>query len=142
MSKITLAGRVGTKDELRTVSTANGERKCLSFSVADMKAPKDADPWYRVTIWDAFAEKMSPYINKGVSVMIEGNLNVRTFTKKDGTTGISKEVQRVEITLMGSRSESAVTSAPSATPAPAPAPAEDDGFMNIPDGIDEELPFN
>ena len=31
-----------------------------------------------------------------------------------------------------------------AAPAPAPAPAADagDGFMNIPDGIDEELPFN
>ena len=145
MAKITLAGRVGNVEDLKLVNTANGERKVLSFSAADMKAREGEDPWYRVSIWDTFAEKMAPYIKKGVTLLVEGSLNVRTYEGKNGTS-VSKEINRPEITLMSSRTEN---SASETKPAPAtstqasvPADNVDDGFMNIPDGVDEELPFN
>ena len=154
MSKIVVAGRIGSVDELKTVATKDGNNSVLTFSVADSDVQKDSgeDPWYRVSIWGKRAEGLAPYIKKGVPVQIIGNLFIRDYTKKDGTAGYSKEIRgsrgsSIELTLMGSRTEGdAPASAPASAPAPAatPAPAADvdDGFMNIPDGVDEELPFN
>ncbi len=83
-----------------------------------------------------FAEK---YLRKGTKILAEGRIQTGSYTNKDGvkvyTTDVVVENQEFAESK-SSQSEGGYASSQSAAPAPA-----DDGFMNIPDGI-EELPFS
>lgn len=103
-----------------------------------------------------FAEK---YLHKGTKLLVRGHIQTGSYTKQDGTKVYTTDVVVDESEFAESRNAngSQPAAAPAqtgfaqqtyASPTPAPAPAAAtvdpalDGFMNIPDGIDEELPFN
>ena len=115
-----------------------------------------------------FAEK---YFHQGIRITVNGRIQTGSYTNREGakvyTTEVVVENQEfAESKAASDASRSAYAnnnaqqyggapqyqsqpqySAPAGNPAPAapaaPAPsAPDDGFMNIPEGIDEELPFN
>ncbi len=92
-----------------------------------------------------FAEK---YLKKGTKICAEGRIQTGSYTNKDGqkvyTTEVVVENQEFAESKNGSGENnysSGSNSAPVAS-APSAAPSVGDGFMNIPDGIEEELPFN
>ena len=96
-----------------------------------------------------FAEK---YFRKGTKVAVTGRIQTGSYTNKDGvrvyTTEVVVEEQEFAESKAVSDSHTSQSSsmgagfgAPSQA-APAPSAASADGFMNIPDGIDEELPFS
>ena len=90
-----------------------------------------------------FAER---YLHKGTKIVATGRIQTGSYVNKDGvkvyTTDVVVEDQ--EFAESKAVSDANAGSFRQAAPSPAPAPAADagDGFMNIPDGIDEELPFN
>ena len=93
-----------------------------------------------------FAEK---YFRQGLKVIVTGRIQTGSYTNKEGqkvyTTDVVVEDQ--EFAESKAVSDANAGSFRAAAPSPAPAPATPvsdagDGFMNIPDGIDEELPFN
>ena len=88
-----------------------------------------------------FAEK---YFRQGLKVIVTGRIQTGSYTNKDGqrvyTTDVVVEDQ--EFAESKAASESHMNGGFQAAPAPAPSAPAGDGFMNIPDGIDEELPFN
>ncbi len=93
------------------------------------------------------AEHAERFYRQGLKVVITGRIQTGSYTNKDGvkvyTTDIVVEEQEfAESKAVSDANAGGYRSAP--TPAPAPAPVSDagDGFMNIPDGIDEELPFS
>lgn len=92
-----------------------------------------------------FAEK---YFRQGTKVLVTGRIQTGSYTNRDGvkvyTTDVVVEEQEfAESKAVSDSHVSHAASAPSmGAPAPAPAAASADGFMNIPDGIDEELPFS
>ncbi len=84
-----------------------------------------------------FAEK---YLRKGTKIAVVGRIQTGSFTNKDGqkiyTTDVVVEEQEfAESKNSASGTGNANTSTNNNT-------SSSDGFMNIPDGIDEELPFN
>ena len=85
-----------------------------------------------------FAEK---YFHKGIKIAITGRIQTGSYTNKEGqkvyTTDVVVEDQEFAESKNAS-GEAAVAPAH----APESASAAGDGFMNIPEGIDEELPFN
>ena len=93
-----------------------------------------------------FAER---YLHKGTKIVATGRIQTGSYVNKDGvkvyTTDVVVEDQ--EFAESKAVSDANAGSFRAAAPSPAPAPATPvsdagDGFMNIPDGIDEELPFN
>ena len=93
-----------------------------------------------------FAEK---YFRKGLKIVITGRIQTGSYTNRDGqkvyTTDVVVEDQEFAESKAASMSNGGGGGYEPSAPAPArPAPsaASGDGFMNIPDGIDEELPFN
>lgn len=99
-----------------------------------------------------FAEK---YFHKGIKICIRGRIQTGSYTNKDGVKVYTTEVVAEDQEF--AESKNAQTSGPDYSSYPdsdrsqgsAPAKKEDnggsgavDGFMNIPEGIDEELPFN
>ena len=88
-----------------------------------------------------FAEK---YLHKGTKIAVTGRIQTGSYTNKDGvkvyTTDVVVEDQEFAESKNASQ-QAGGDYAPAGRTQSAPM-AAGDGFMNIPDGIDEELPFN
>lgn len=86
-----------------------------------------------------FAEK---YLRKGTKIAITGRIQTGSYTNRDGQTVYTTEVVVEDQEFAESKnSNSGSDGGYTGNSRPAPSGAGD-GFMNIPDGIDEELPFN
>lgn len=88
-----------------------------------------------------FAEK---YFRKGLKIVITGRIQTGSYTNRDGQKVYTTDVVVEDQEFAESKNASSENSysggfAPADRPSPS---AAGDGFMNIPDGIDEELPFN
>ncbi len=78
-----------------------------------------------------FAEK---YLRQGTKIAVTGRIQTGSYTNKDGQKVYTTDVVLDDIEFAESKKE---------TQDNAPAtPVDSDGFMNVPDGIDSELPFN
>lgn len=80
------------------------------------------------------AEVVEKYCTKGTKVNVEGEWISGSYKNKDGNTVYTNECNVSKLEFCESK-------ASNSNPAPAPSSA-DSGFMDIPAGIDEELPFN
>lgn len=88
-----------------------------------------------------FAEK---YFRKGTKVAVTGRIQTGSYTNKDGVKVYTTDVVVEEQEFAESKNSNAGGDGGfSGNTGSAPQPSgAGDGFMNIPDGIDEELPFN
>lgn len=81
------------------------------------------------------AEFIEKYFSKGRMIAVRGRIQTGSYQNKDGATVYYTEVLVDKANFTGEKREDGQQ--------PAAAPRDNgDGFMNIPDGIDEELPFN
>jgi single-strand DNA-binding protein len=81
-----------------------------------------------------FAEK---YLKQGTKIAIIGRIQTGSYTDKDG-----KKVYTTDVVVEEHEfAESKGTGQPAETPAENPAEAPNDGFLNVPDGIENDLPF-
>lgn len=83
------------------------------------------------------AEFIEKYISKGVKIALNGRIQTGSYTNKDGVKVYTTDVVVENVEFAESKNSNMGNSNP--TPA---STGVGDGFMNIPDGIDEELPFN
>ena len=152
MNKVILMGRLTRDPEIRY---SQGERSTAvaRYSLAVNRTFKrDGDPdadFINCVAFGRQAEFAEKYFHKGIRIVITGRIQTGSYTNKDGvrvyTTDIIVEEQEFAESKASSDSYAAShpqQSAPSAPSMPNPVSASADGFMNIPDGIDEELPFN
>ena len=90
-----------------------------------------------------FAEK---YFRKGLKVIVTGRIQTGSYTNQEGqrvyTTDVVVEDQEFAESKAASDNNYQQGGGFAPSDRPAPSAAVGDGFMNIPDGIDEELPFN
>ena len=91
-----------------------------------------------------FAER---YFHQGIRIVVCGRIQTGSYTNREGQKVYTTEVvvEEQEFAESKSASDQYAASHPSApapsAAAPTPSAVSADGFMNIPDGIDEELPF-
>ena len=92
---------------------------------------------------DALHSEEALNSQRGTKVVVTGRIQTGSYTNKDGvkvyTTDVVVEDQEFAESKNAAASNDGGYSAPVSRPEPS---APGDGFMNIPDGIDEELPFN
>lgn len=81
------------------------------------------------------AEVIEKYVVKGTKIAVVGHIQTGSYTNKDGQKVYTTDVVIDELEFCESRSSQQSNS----QPAPAPNDAE---WMNIPSGVDEQLPFN
>lgn len=146
MNKVILMGRLTRDPEVR-YSQGEQSMAIARYTLAvDRRFRRDADQQTADFIGcvafgrqGEFAEK---YLRKGTKIAITGRIQTGSYTNKDGqkvyTTDVVVDDQ--EFAESKASGESSGGFVPSERPAPSAAAG--DGFMNIPDGIDEELPFN
>lgn len=153
MNKVVLMGRLTRDPEVR-YSQGENPLAIARFTLAvDRRFRRDGEQsadFINCVVFGRSAEFAEKYFRQGMRVSVSGRIQTGSYTNKDGVRVYTTEVIVEEQEFAESRAESEANrgsfqynNAP-ASQAPASAPSMDagDGFMNIPDGIDEELPFN
>ena len=108
MQSIHFIGRLSRDVDLKT--TPNGVQ-VASFTVAVDRKQKNKDgdkitDFMNVNVWRGLADICSKYLSKGKKCYVRGELQVRTYTAKDGTTKVSLDVQADEVEFLSPKSES------------------------------------
>ena len=153
MNKVILMGRLTRDPEVR-YSQGASQTAVARFSIAvDRRFKREGEPdadFFNCTAFGKQAEFIERYLRKGVKVVVCGRIQNDNYTNTEGQMVYSVRVMVDEIEFAESKNASAGNSdggyngggyMGGGNNAPAPSGAGD-GFMNIPDGIDEELPFN
>lgn len=142
MNKVILMGRL-TKDPDIRYSQGEKSTAVARFSLAvDRKFKQEGQPTADFINCLAFgkrAEFIEKYCRKGTKLVVEGSWRTGSYTNKDGN-----KVYTNECLIENCEFAESKAAAQNSQPAEGPSPnsAAGDGFMNIPSGIDEELPFN
>lgn len=139
MNNICLIGRLTKEPEIRYSSGENTFAYGNYTLAVDRPKRKDAEQvtdflFCKVVGKNAeFAEK---HLHKGMKIGVTGRMQVDNYKDQDGNNKSTTYVQVLNQEFCESKSSSVQQTTPEITP------TNGDGFMNIPDGIDEELPFN
>ncbi len=147
MNKVILMGRLTRDPEVR-YSQGENPLAVARFSVAvDRRFKRDGDAdadFINCVAFGKQGEFMEKYFHKGMKAAIVGRIQTGSYTNKDGVKVYTTDVVCEEIEFAESKaaSESNAGAFNQSTPSPKPQADAGDGFMDIPDGIDEELPFN
>lgn len=137
LNRICYQGRLVKNPEIKV--TQNNVSK-LEFTIAWSEKYKDAETkcFLRCIAWRNTAEFISNYFSKGDEITIEGRMVTEQWTDPDGKTQSRTVCVIDKANFCGPKKESANTS-----PANNQTSPSNDGFMNIPDNVDDSgLPFN
>ncbi len=143
MNKVILMGRL-TKDPDVRYSQGENATAVARFSLAvDRRFKREGEQtadFIGCIAFGKLGEFAEKYLRKGTKVVVTGRIQTGSYTNKDGQKVYTTDVVVEECEFAESKN-SANGNGNSSQSAPTPSSAGD-GFMNIPDGIDEELPFN
>lgn len=147
MNKVILMGRLTRDPDIRCTQ-GNEPMAIARYTLAvDRKARKENEANADFISCVAFgknAEFAERYLRQGTKIVVEGRIQTGSYTNKDGykvytTDVVVENTEFAESKASGSSTEGSSRSN-MAPPSDGPAP---DGFMNIPDGVEDEgLPFN
>ncbi len=139
LNKVTLIGRMGRAPELRYMP--NGEAVC-NFSLATSESWKDQrverTEWHNIVMYRKLAEIAGQYLKKGGQVYIEGRIQSRKYTGRDGVERTAYEIIASEMKMLGARAGddgNADVPEPPRRQEPAAAPAKQA------EDIDDDVPF-
>jgi len=136
MNKVVLIGRLTRDPEVRYSQNDTAvARYTLAVDRVTRNAEQSAD-FIRCVAFNKSAEFAETYLHKGIKIAVTGRIQTGSYTNRDGQTVYTTDIVVENQEFCESRSSS--SAAPSTQPSSNPA----NQFMNIPDGIDDELPFN
>lgn len=143
MNKVILMGRLTRDPEVRYSAGENAMAIARYTLAVDRRHHREGEAeadFISCVAFDKRAEFAEKYLKKGTKIVISGRLTTGKYTNKDGQTVyttdvIIEECEFAESKNANERSRQAGNSSPASADS-------SDGFMNIPDGIDEELPFS
>ncbi len=150
MNKVILMGNLTRDPEIR-YSQGERELAIARFSVAVNRRfarQNDTDTdFFNCTAFGATAEFVEKYFKKGSRVLLTGRIQNDNYTNKNGEKVysvqiIAEEVEFCERKGVADANIAAAGNTPSQASAPQPNASASDDFMNIPEGIEDGLPFN
>lgn len=163
VNKVILVGRLGRDPEVRYMPSGDA---VANFSIATDEQWRDRNgerqsrtEWHNITLFGKLGEIAGQYLKKGSQVFIEGRIQSRKYTGKDGVERIAYDIIGSEMRMLGGRNDVASqsdasqasgnsygqqnTAAPAATDAPPVAPRrQPPRSVAAPvDDIDDDIPF-
>jgi single-strand DNA-binding protein len=161
VNKVIIVGNLGRDPEVRYMPSGDA---IATIAVATSYKSKDKNTgeqkeqteWHRISFFGRLAEIVAQYLKKGSSVYVEGRLQTRKYTDKDGVEKYSTEIVAETMQMLGGRqgmggdspddgggsyenSRPAQTPRPqqAQTPPPRPAPKPAPNFSDM----DDDIPF-
>ena len=150
MNKVILMGRLTRDPDVRYSAGENALAIARYTLAVDRRFKRDGEATADFISCVAFgraAEFAERYFHQGIRIVVSGRIQTGSYTNREGQKVYTTEVvvEEQEFAESKSASDQYAASHPSApapsAAAPTPSAASADGFMNIPDGIYEELPF-
>ena len=139
MNKVILMGRLCADPEVRYSQNENQTAVARYRLAVDRRFKREGDQTADFIPCVAFgkaAQFAEYYLHRGTKIIITGRIQTGSYTNKDGQKIYTTDVVVEEQEFAESKGAS------SGNGGTAPQAADPDGFMSLPDGIDEELPFN
>ena len=153
VNKVILIGRLGRDPETRYMP--NGDA-ITNFSLATDEQWRDRNgerqtrtEWHNITLFGKLGEIAGQYLRKGSQVFIEGKIQSRKYTDKDGIERMAYNIIGNEMKMLGNRNDGSDSgnnnAAPltSSNPPPAPhrQPPQHESTTAPIDDIDDDIPF-
>lgn len=138
MNKVMLIGRL-TRDPDNRMTTGSNPMSVTRITVAVNRNQKKEDGSQQADFIGCIAfgknaENIGKYFTKGNRIAIEGRIQTGSYTNRDGNKVYTTDVVVDHFEFVESKAEREKAQQ---------APADNDGFMHIPDGVEDEgLPFN
>jgi len=110
LNKVLLIGNLGKDPEIRYTQ---GGQPVANFSLATNERwtdktsgqPQERTEWHRIVVWGKQAENCGQYLKKGRSVYIEGRIQTREWTNKEGVKQYTTEVVANQVLFLGGKGE-------------------------------------
>ena len=144
VNKVILLGRLGRDPEVKFMP--NGDAVC-NFSIATSDRWKDRNgeqqertEWHNITAYRKQAEIIGQYFKKGNNIYIEGQIQSRKYTDKEGVERVAYEIKLSAFDFIDSKGSAPVeeaTATPAAPPRRESAPAPVASQANL----DDDIPF-
>lgn len=149
MNKVILMGRLTREPDVRYSQNADGSMAVARYTLAvDRRRTRNNNDEQSADFISCvafgrsgeFAEK---YLHQGTKIVVTGRIQTGSYTNKDGQRVYTTDVVVEEQEFAESKSAASGETAAYTPSRPEPSAAAGDGFMNIPDGVEDEgLPFN
>ncbi|MBC7685509.1 MAG: single-stranded DNA-binding protein [Bdellovibrionales bacterium] len=160
VNKVIIVGNLGRDPEIRYMPSGDAIANiavATSFKSKDKNTgeQKELTEWHRISFFGRLAEIVGQYLKKGSSVYVEGRLQTRKYTDKDGVEKYATDIVAETMQMLGGRQgmgegggmdeggydappqrqapQRQASPAPAARPAPKPAPNFSD--------MDDDIPF-
>ena len=143
MNKVIMIGRLTRDPE---VSSSASGTAFARFSIAgDRRFKRDGDPdadFFNCTSFGKQAEFVERYLKKGTKVVVTGRIQNDNYTNKEGQKVYSVRIMVEEIEFAESKNASSDGGSYNSGSSSQGSNGGGNDFMNIPDGLVEELPFS
>ena len=126
MNVVVMMGRMTRDAEVRYTN----DKAVANFAIAvDKRFKKDEADFFECVAWGKTAEFIEKYLGKGRKVAVTGRLENDKWTDREGNNRVTTKIICDTVDFADAKPEGRPE-------------APDDGFIDVPKGIDEELPFN
>ena len=149
MNKVILMGRLTRDPEVRYSAGENALAIARYTLAVDRRFRRDGEAtadFINCVSFGRTAEFAEKYYRQGLKIVVSGRIQTGSYTNRDGqkvyTTEVVVEEQEFAESKAAQNGNTQNGSSTRNEPRQAPASDPGDGFMDIPDAIEEELPFN
>ena len=137
MNKVIEIGRLTKDPEIRYSQGANTTCVARYTLAVDRKFKQEGQPnadFINCIAFGKLGEFAEKYLHKGIKIAVTGRIQTGSYKNKDGNTVYTTDVVVEEQEFCESKSQS--------NSQPQPTQSNDNSWMNIPDGVEDSLPFN
>ena len=137
VNKVILVGNLGRDPEVRYTASGTPVANFTMATTERWNDPtsgerKEKTEWHRIVVWGKQAEIAGEYLRKGRQVYVEGSLQTREWTDREGNKRQTTEVRAQRFQMLGRPADSEASPAPETTSAVADSGA---GFE------EDDIPF-
>lgn len=118
-------------DDPKIIETATG-KKMARFTLA-LNRMKDGADFPSFVAWEQKAELIENWCHRGTKLLVEGHIQTGSYEGKNGKV-YTTDIVADRIEFLDKKPKDGSEGQPKENPS--------DAWMNVPDGIDEEIPFN
>jgi len=141
LNSIHIKGRLTRDPDFKTLDSG---KSVVTFSVAvNRRYQKDTADFFTVTAWEKTAELINTHFIKGQEILIEGEMQSRKYTDKDGNKRTAWEIRLENFDFCGGKKDNSIDISADDIPPNAPAASASTGSNNdfVEIAGDDDLPF-
>ncbi|MCR5466798.1 MAG: single-stranded DNA-binding protein [Lachnospiraceae bacterium] len=145
MNKVIMMGRLTRDPEIRYSQGANATTIARFTIAVDRRFKREGEPeadFFNCVAFGKTGDFLEKWFHQGNKILITGRVENDNYTNKDGQKVYGTRISVEEAEFGESKGNSSTQEEKPQNTPKSEARKDKDGFMNIPDGIDEELPFN